>query len=237
MGPGESHSWGMGTGNPPSNPTGPRDAPSWVTAQRLPGLAHGAAVGAGLEYYASLPDAVTVLEPIRRESGRVEDLRLIYMNGVARAASPDPEGALGATLSERLPETLENGTHAAFVRVAESGVLEAGQVTWMDPVTYLPGGYEWRAVRRDDGTVLVVYRDVFESATTEERLQRDLEKSLSRESTDRSDRWGQLLRRAMGADLLTRRPGAASDSAAVLHSETPEPQPDSDTRASSTPGT
>lgn len=135
------------------------DAMGWTSRLR-------AALGSGqpseplLEVIEHLPDAITLSEAVRDETGRAVDMRLLHMNRQAREGQPRPEQAIGGLCSELWPDMVSNGSFHACMRVLDTGSTESGVFDWRDAATYRPAGYEWRAVRVGDDVLLWVLRDI-----------------------------------------------------------------------------
>jgi len=106
-----------------------------------------------------LPDAMSLSTAIRDEAGHATDMRLEFMNKLARSGQPDAAAAVGRRASELWPQMIENGSFQACMRVLDTGVSEAGEFWWTEQETYRPAGYEWRAARVGSDTLLWVFRD------------------------------------------------------------------------------
>mgnify|MGYP001340581883 CR=1 FL=1 len=107
----------------------------------------------------SLPDAMTLSTAVRDAAGRAVDMRLDYMNAKAREGQPDAQAAIGGLCSELWPGMVENGSFAACMRVLDTGATESGAFNWTESDTYRPAGYDYRAVRVGEDTLLWVLRD------------------------------------------------------------------------------
>jgi signal transduction histidine kinase/ActR/RegA family two-component response regulator len=139
--------------------TSAASSPWWRQAhleQAVGDLPAAEVLGIVLEH---LPDAVTISTAVRDERGCAVDMRLEYMNGVARAGQPHPEQAIGGLCSELWPDLVVNGSFDACMRVLDSGVAEGGSFEWSDHRTYRTAAYDWRAVRVASDTLVWVLRD------------------------------------------------------------------------------
>jgi signal transduction histidine kinase len=138
------------------------------------------------ELHDASPDAVMVLEPLRRAPGGAEgasarDLRCVYLNPAAeRLLGLSDAAARGRKLAEVLPEAggqgaggqgaggPEAGPRAAFLEVARTGVPARHEAAY--PV---PGRQRWlRATAvRVDGRLHVTFADVTAERRAEEALE------------------------------------------------------------------
>lgn len=175
----------------------------WKAAHGAHGLG-GDSDGAEMaEFYDLLPDVVTLFEPVRDASGAVIDARLVYLNGVARAAIPDPEAAIGRLCTEIWPGTATNGMLDALVSVATSGTPAAREMLWTDAKTFKPGGYEVRVAPVSPDRLVSVGRDITDRLRHEWDLRHRIEHAAADAGGRTDDIWDALIRTAIDEDRFT----------------------------------
>jgi PAS domain S-box-containing protein len=120
-----------------------------------------AALGLDLvvEALEELPEACTLSVAMREEAGVARDLRLIWMNRLARAGQAEPDRAIGVPISKLWPQMVDNGVLAATLRVVDGAPTIGGEFIWTETAAYLPAGYEYRAIRLGTEHLLFLFRD------------------------------------------------------------------------------
>jgi PAS domain S-box-containing protein len=117
----------------------------------------------GLELVVSaleeLPEACTLSVAVRDERGAARDLRLVWMNRMARTGQAEPDQAIGVLISQLWPQMVDNGVLDACLGVVDGGPERSGEFIWTQTATYLPAGYEYRAARVGADHLLFLFRD------------------------------------------------------------------------------
>jgi len=126
----------------------------------------------------NMPEAITLSVAVRDAAGVAVDMRLAYMNAIARGGQPDPAAALGQLCSELWPPMVDNGSFAECMQVLNTGEPVTGEFNWTQDGSYRPAGYDYRACRVGADTLVWVLRD------STERLQASWE--LARSNADLS---------------------------------------------------
>lgn len=124
----------------------------------------------------NMPEAVTLSVAVRDADGVAIDMRLAYMNAIARGGQPDPAAAIGKLCSELWPPMVDNGSFGQCMQVLNTGEPTTGEFNWTQDGSYLPAGYDYRACRVGADTLVWVLRD------STERLQAAWE--LARSNAD-----------------------------------------------------
>jgi signal transduction histidine kinase len=107
----------------------------------------------------NMPEAITLSVAVRDADGAAVDMRLAYMNAIAREGQPDPAAAIGMLCSELWPPMVDNGSFGQCMRVLDTGEPVTGEFNWTQEGSYLPAGYDYRACRVGADTLVWVLRD------------------------------------------------------------------------------
>ena len=107
----------------------------------------------------NMPEAITLSVAVRDVDGVAIDMRLAYMNAIARDGQPDPAAAIGKLCSELWPQMVDNGSFARCIQVLNTGEPITGEFNWTEEGTYRPAGYDYRAGRVGTDLLIWVLRD------------------------------------------------------------------------------
>jgi diguanylate cyclase (GGDEF)-like protein/PAS domain S-box-containing protein len=127
----------------------------------------------------SLPDAVTLSTAVRNRKGVATDMRLGYMNAVARAGHENAKAVIGGLCSELWPGMVQNGTFQKCMDVLNTGESESGTLEWIDAQTGRPAGCDYRAIRVGDNILLWVLHDTTETIQAARSLEESEERYRS----------------------------------------------------------
>jgi len=112
-----------------------------------------------VEVMEHLPDAVTLWEAVRDQHGHPVDLRLKYMNELARSREPHHERLEGRRASELWPVMLTNGSLRACLSTLTTGRPVSGSFGRLPGAEDSPASYDYRAVRLDRDLIVLVVHD------------------------------------------------------------------------------
>jgi signal transduction histidine kinase len=107
----------------------------------------------------NMPEAITLSVAVRDVDGVAVDMRLASMNAIARSGQPDSATAIGKLCSELWPQMTDNGSFAQCMQVLNTGKSISGEFNWTQEGSYRSAGYDYRACRVGEDTLIWVLRD------------------------------------------------------------------------------